>query len=63
MRGKHTGVLAILLAAWILAGCSLSSGSSAGQTQPSPAATAQPQPAAHPLAVSVSPERSCYQQV
>ena len=63
MRGKHTGVLAILLAAWILAGCSLSSGSSAGQTQPSPAATAQPQPAAEPLAVSVSPERSCYQQL
>ena len=63
MSGKHTGVLAILLAAWILAGCSLSSGSSAGQTQPSPAATAQPQPAAEPLAVSVSPERSCYQQL
>ena len=63
MRGKHTGVLAILLAAWILAGCSLSSGSSAGPTQPSPAATAQPQPAAEPLAVSVSPERSCYQQL
>lgn len=63
MKRKHTGVAAILLAALVLTGCSPSAGLPAGQTSPPPAAAAQPQPAAEPLAVSVSPERSCYQQL
>ena len=55
--------LFLLLAALVLTGCSPSAGLPAGQTSPPPAAAAQPQPAAEPLAVSVSPERSCYQQL
>ena len=63
MKRKHTGVAAILLAALVLTGCGPSAGLPAGQTSPPPAAAAQPQPAAEPLAVSVSPERSYYQQL
>mgnify|MGYP000253900765 FL=1 len=36
---------------------------SVSQTHSSPSSTAQPRPTAEPLAVSVSPERSCYQQL
>lgn len=55
--------MAIILSTIILAGCSNSSHLSVSQTHSSPSATAQPRPTAEPLAVSVSPERSCYQQL
>jgi hypothetical protein len=56
-------MMAIILSTIILAGCSNSSHLSVSQTYSSPSATAQPRPTAEPLAVSVSPERSCYQQL
>lgn len=62
MRRKHSRMMAIILSTIILAGCSNSSHLSVSQTHSSPSATAQPRPTAEPLAVSVSPERSCYQQ-
>lgn len=63
MRRKHSRMMAIILSTIILAGCSNSSHLSVSQTHSSPSATAQPRPTAEPLAVSVSPERSCYQQL
>ena len=63
MRKKRSRMMAIILSTIILAGCSNSSHLSVSQTHSSPSATAQPRPTAEPLAVSVSPERSCYQQL
>ena len=63
MRRKHSRMMAIILSTIILAGCSNSSHLSVSQTHSPPSSTAQPRPTAEPLAVSVSPERSCYQQL